>query len=108
MSVPTSGLATLIPKPPAPPIIVNAKAGPDQWAAAIRQLILVAAGVASAFGFAHLAGQFSALLAIAGPAGGLAAFAMGQWKTRQMANVATTMANALPDNLAQVRDNSTP
>jgi hypothetical protein len=89
---------------PAPePIIVNAEPGADQWAAAFRQLLLVAAGIATVFGWRHLAGDASGLLAIAAPAGGLVAFVIGQIKTRHSAQKMAAMADALPDRIAQVK-----
>lgn len=86
-----------------PPIVVNEKAGPDQWAAAIRQILLVIAGIATVFGWKHLAGEASGLIAISAPLGGLVVFALGQWKTRQSSLNLTKLARKVPDSVARVK-----
>ena len=96
----TSSLAT--PTPP-PPIMVNAKAGPDQWAAAIRYTLVTLAGIVGALGYTKMAGQFSGMLSVAAPLGWLIVFAMGQWKTRQQSLKLSLVADAAPDSVAKLK-----
>lgn len=85
------------------PIVVNATAAPDQWASAIRYLLMVLAGVAGVLGYAHLAGEFSGLLIIAAPLGGLITLVFGQRKVIAQSDKLKVMANALPDDIATIK-----
>lgn len=85
------------------PLLVNEKAGPDQWAAAIRYALMAASSVASALGYTKTAGEFSAMLTVAGPLAMVIVFAMGQWKTRQQSLKLATVTKAAPDSVAQIK-----
>lgn len=86
------------------PIIVDATPNATQLVVAVRQLILVASGVASAFGAAHLSTELGALMAIAGPIAGVISFALGQWYIVREERKKRAMAHALPNAIAQVKD----
>lgn len=96
------------PTAPTEPIVVNARAGPDQWAAAIRYLLMVVVGAATVFGADHVAKDATGLLTIAAPLGGLIVFVMGQWKTRTQSLKMAVMAKALPDTVATTTDEPPP
>lgn len=96
---------------PGVPIQVNAKAGPDQWAAGARQLILVLgplAAFAAANHMLRLEGWLNLAIAIIGPAAALAAIVLGQVKTRRDSLAKTVMAQALPDSIAHVKTKDDP
>lgn len=85
-----------------PAIQVNADPTQAQYAAAVRQAVLVASGVLSAFGATHLSTEIGALAMVAGPLAGLIVFVMGQLHTRHAEQKQIVMANALPDAVAKV------
>lgn len=88
------------------PIVVNAKAGADQWAAGARQLVLILgplAAFAAANHWLRLADWLNLAIAVVAPMATLAALVLGQIKTRQSALKMTAMAVSLPDTIAQVK-----
>lgn len=84
----------------APVIQVNADPARDQVEAGARQILLAVAAIAAALGYTHVAGQAGAFLEAAGAVAGLAAFVVGQLKTRALSKKAAAMAKALPDSVA--------
>lgn len=85
------------------PIRVNASPGPDQVATGIRYALMAAASVASALGFAEVAGKFNALLVTAGPIAVFAVFVWGQWSARHNSKAKAVMAAQLPDEIARFK-----
>jgi hypothetical protein len=88
------------------PIVVNAKAGPDQWAAGARQAVLILgplAGYAAANHMLKLADGLNLAIAIVGPSAALVSIVLGQLATRKSANQQAFMANKLSDDIAVVR-----
>lgn len=85
------------------PIMVNGTPEVDQMATGIRYVLLALASIASAMGFADVAGKFNALLIVAGPVAMAAVFVWGQLNTRAKSKRAATMAAALPNDVAQVK-----
>lgn len=88
---------------PTTPIVANSTPAVEQWAAGIRQLILVLATAATILGATKLAGEISAFLAISGPLAGLIVIVIGQLKTRQSSQNLATLANKVPDSVAVVK-----
>lgn len=96
--------------PTSAPIIVDATPTQAQLAAGIRQLLLGAGAIATAFGAAHL-GQGLSTAALAatviatGLSGGvtIAMFIMGQLHVRHAAQKLAVTAAAAPDYVAQVK-----
>lgn len=82
------------------PILVNAGPGRDQVATAIRYVLMAASSVATALGFAEVAGKFNALLVTAGPIATAAVFIWGQWSARHGAKTKAALAAQLPDSVA--------
>lgn len=85
------------------PILVNAKAGPDQWAAGIRYGLMLLSGIAISCHWSRLGGELSDAATIAGLVAAPAIGLMGQIKTRQQSLKLTVLAKAAPDNVAQVK-----
>lgn len=85
------------------PIRVNATPGPDQVATGIRYALMALASVASALGFAEVAGKFNALLVTAGPVAAFVVFAWGQWSARLNSKAKAVMASQLPDEIAKFK-----
>jgi hypothetical protein len=84
------------------PVIVNANPAQENVESLVRQILLVAAGVASALGYSGVAGKFGALLGMAGPIAGLIVIVIGQLKTFKLAHAAlpTTPVETKPGWLA--------
>lgn len=85
------------------PIIVNANPAADQAQALVRQVLLAAAAIASALGYAGVAGKLNLLLMAAGPIAVLLVTIWGQIRTRVLSQKAAAMANQLPDEVAQTK-----
>jgi hypothetical protein len=85
------------------PIRVNATPGPDQVATGIRYGLMALASVASALGFAEVAGKFNDLLVTAGPIAALVVFVWGQWSARYNSKAKAVMAAQLPDEIAKFK-----
>lgn len=88
---------------PQQPIIVPATPTQTQAAAAVRQIILILAGAASALGFAGVAGQLNEFIAYAGPVAAVVVFVWGQVRTRTEAKKLIVTGGAAPNTVAQVR-----
>lgn len=86
-----------------PPIVVNASPVQDQIAAGLRVFIIAAGSVATALGYAGVAGKLNALLLAVGPVAAAIAFLVGQLKTRALAKKAARMATLLPDSVATTK-----
>lgn len=85
------------------PLQVNASPTPDQIAALIRQLLLVASTAATALGAVGWAGRFNELAVGAGPLAGLIVIWLGQVKTRKSAQTVAKLAAVAPDSVAQIK-----
>jgi hypothetical protein len=88
---------------PSPPIVANASPVQEQFAAGFRYTVVFLAAVATALGATKYAGEISAFLVVAGPFAALAAFIVGQIKTRQTSQDKAAMASLLPDSIAVVK-----
>ena len=89
--------------PNAAPIVAPASPLNDQLTAGLRQLILVAAAVATALGYTKAAGEISTFLMVVGPRAGLLTVIVGQITTRRSSQKLAVAAAAAPDNVAVVR-----
>jgi hypothetical protein len=89
--------------PVAVPITVNATPTLEQVSAGLRYGLMAVAAVAGTLGYSHVAGQASALLMAVAPVAGFVVFIWGQIVTRKTSQKAATMANALPNSVAQTR-----
>lgn len=87
------------------PIVVHATPTRPQIEAALRQVILAIGPVVGLFGYAGFADShtMNTVLALIGPASAIISFVWGQWNTRKQAQKAATMAEALPDKIAQTK-----
>jgi hypothetical protein len=88
---------------PSEQIVVNADPRVDQMAALLRQILLILAAGAGAFGYAGWAGKFSALLVVVGPLAAVIVTVWGQLKTRSVSTKAAAMASFLPDHIATTK-----
>jgi hypothetical protein len=89
------------------PIVVNASSKQQMLMIGIRQFLLVCSGAATAFGATHLGSELGLLTVVAGPLAGLVTTVVGQYAIMRSEQAKRTMAQALPDVIAQVKDGPT-
>lgn len=95
--------ANAIEAPTVPPIIANASPVPEQLAAALRQLILALAMVATALGYSKAAGDLNLVLQVIGPFAAVVSIILGQLKTRVASQNTAKLAAAVPNSIAVVK-----
>lgn len=95
--------------PPASPIIVNASPLKDQIEAGLRQAVTVLGPIVTilaATGWGQkigLSNDFSVFVESIGAISTIAALVIGQMKTRSTSQKAASMANQLPNTIAQTK-----
>jgi hypothetical protein len=86
------------------PIIVSATPNVAMWQTALRYAITAIAAVLAALGYTGAAGKASALLLAVGPVAAFLAFLWGLRATSQNGKKLAILADAAPDNVAQIRN----